>query len=930
MAAQDYTSVVQQLYVSYFGRPADYYGLQNFTTALAALDTKGELKTFAAVSAAMQADKAGTSALSKLVNSFNNSAESNALYGTDNSQVGIGKFVNAIYQNVLGREADISGYNFWVNAITSGALTKANAAAAITQGALDNTSAQGLLDAQTVKNKVAVATAFTTALDTPTEITSYSGDAAAAAARSLLSGVNNATSVTGYQATIDQTISNLGNVVNGQTFAVTAAVDTLAGTSGNDVFNARNVDADGTAASTLNSFDAIDGGAGKDTLNIYTDATHNTDIGANSSIKNVETVNIYNTVAASPATALADASKFVGATALWQIGAAADVTNLQSTTTAGFRSLSTAAAHGVAVVDAATSASIAIDGVVEGSTFNVTTGTAGKLAAVTLSGNAVDGADAGTAVGATNLNVTVGKDVQTLTVNTSVATNLGVTSQGTKLISTIDASASTGAITYADSDTNVRNITTGTGADVVTFVGETVKDDAATTDTDETKSATVTTGAGNDKITVNATTGTGLISIVAGDGNDTVAITARATATLNVDLGAGNDTFVSTVAIGANDKIDAGAGTDMLALNLVGSANVGAFSNFDAFDATALGHALDVEILAQKNTVTEIVASDDVGAGASLINVGAGVSYRVIGDTDVANALTINQKTAGDLTVTLDIDEAEDAATVATDTDAAVVTNATGVKVVFDSSFADEAADATDNIASMTLTATAAKTITVVSGGAEASNVLNIGNGAAVLTTITVTGDSMLTVNGGTGAVKLATIDASAATGGLHTSLATVIDGGTIKLGSGADLIAITGASTVGGVESIQGFEKTAAVSVSTATGDATAKTAAIADADMLSFSGSVATTTTGNAGGDINAKGVLTFTGSGPSTLAAAAGIADTAAETTGEAVVFEYLGNSYVFVQGGATDTLVQLTGITGVTNLVENGTSDHFFLV
>jgi len=191
MAAQEYTGVVQQLYISYFGRPADYYGLQNFTTALNALDTKGEYKTFASVSNALQADKAGTSALSKLVNSFNNSPESNALYGTDNSQIGISKFVAAIYQNVLGREADPSGLSFWVNAITSGGLTKANAAASITAAAMVNTSAQGLLDAKTVTNKLAVATSFTTNLDTTSEINAYSGDVAAASARSLLANVNN-------------------------------------------------------------------------------------------------------------------------------------------------------------------------------------------------------------------------------------------------------------------------------------------------------------------------------------------------------------------------------------------------------------------------------------------------------------------------------------------------------------------------------------------------------------------------------------------------------------------------------------------------------------------------------------------------------------------------------------------------------------------
>lgn len=913
MAAQDYTSVVQQLYVSYFGRPADYYGLQNFA---AALDKMGAPKDFAAVQAAVQADKAGTTALSQLVNSFNSSAESVALYGNDNSQIGIGKFVNAIYQNVLGRDADKSGFDFWVNAINTGELTKANAAAAITQAALTNTSDQGKLDALTVQNKLAVATAFTTALDTPAEITSFSGDAAAAAARSLLLGVNSSTNLTAYQANINDTIDKLGNVVNGTTFSVTTGVDTLAGTSGNDVFNSLNVAADGqTASSTLSAFDSIDGGAGKDTLNVYTDGTTNASIPANATIKNIETVNIFNTGAA--ATGLTDASKYAGVTALWQTGAAANVTNLSATTTAGFHGLN--GAVGVAAVDAAATATIALDKAVEGSTLNVTSGAAGTLATVVVGGTVVDGGDAGSDVGNINLNITGGKDVQTLMVNTAVATNVASTANG-KAVTTIDASASTGAITYADSETTVANIKTGSGNDTVTLVAATVKDDSATT-ADETVNATVNTGAGNDKITVNAS-GNGIVTIVAGDGNDTVNVTGRSSGALNVDLGAGDDTFTSTVAIGANDKIDAGAGTDTLLLNLVGSANVGAFSNFDAFDAKGLAKALDVDILSQKNTVTEIVASADVGVGASLLNVGSGVSYRVTGDTNVANALSLTQKVAGDLTVTLDIDESGDAATsTATSADAAVnATNATGVKVVFDSSFVGASKAAGDNVSALNLTAGAAKTIAVTSGGANAENHLTL-TASDALTSVTVTGASELVIDSVTGATKLATIDASAATGGLTASLADVANGGTIKLGTGADMITITSASTVGAVESISGFEKTAAAAVGS---DATAKAAAIADADVLSFAGTVAAD-----GGQIS-KGVLSFTGAGPSTLADAVGLADGAATVAGSAVVFEYLGNSYVFVQGGATDTLVQLAGITGIKNFAEDGATDHFFIV
>ena len=149
-------------------------------------------------------------------------------------------------------------------------------------------------------------------------------------------------------------------------------------------------------------------------------------------------------------------------------------------------------------------------------------------------------------------------------------------------------------------------------------------------------------------------------------------------------------------------------------------------------------------------------------------------------------------------------------------------------------------------------------------------------------------------------------------------------------MGSGTDKITATVLSTTGGMESVTGLAKTAAVAVSTAAADTLAKDAAIAAADVLVLSGaSVASAATPTGGAVAAGKGVLTFTGAGPATLAAAIDIASLAAETDGEALVFQYLGNSFVFVQG-ETDTVVQLTGVTGVTNFVENGTTDAFFIV
>jgi len=954
MAAQDYFGVVQQLYISYFGRPADPNGLQNFASQLDAMKAPTD---FNALQAAVQADKAGTTALSRLVNTFNNSPESIALYGNDNSQIGVQKFVAAIYQNVLGREADLAGFNFWVSAITSGSLTKANAAAAITQAALVNNTDQGKLDALTVKNKLAVAESFTTALDTPTEIIAYSGDAAAAAARALLQGVNNTTSLTAYQANITATINTMVNVaVPGVTVTLTAGLDSQAGTAGNDTFNALSVKADGTAGSTINNFDVIDGGAGKDTLNIYTDANRmdgatpapiNTTLGANTTISNIETVNIYNANGA--AAGLTDASKFAGVTALWQIGAAAAVTNLASTTTAGFRNTA-AGTIAVGAADAAATATVALDGVGEGQTLNVTSGAAGKLATVTVSGTVTD-TNADKTVTLTNLNITGGKDVQTLTVNSAVAVNLAVTNNG-KAVTTINAAGSTGAITYADSETTVANITTGAAKDNVTIVTATVKDDTATT-ADETVNASVNTGAGDDTIDIKVS-GTGVATVIAGEGNDTVTLTSRGTATLDIQLGAGNDTFTAVAgqAVGANDKVDAGAGTDTLLLNLVGSANVGAFSNFDAFDAAGLAKALDLDILTQKNTVTEVVASADVGTTAALTNVGAGVGFRATADIGVANTLTLSQKTAGAMTVTVDADETGTGdATIDTVGAKVAVTNATSINAVFGTDYlAAVTGEATvgDNVTTLQLSGGAATSVTVNSGGANSDNVLVYADTSTgttgKLATITVTGAQALTLSNTFAATNsgLSTVDASAATGGLDFALAGLANGGKVVLGSGVDAITVTSTSTIGttssGVESIVGFEKTSANAVS-ADASATAKAAAIADADVLVLTGAIvadavfAAAATSFTGGTL-ANGVVTFTGSGPSTLAAAAIIAGDAAETNGEAVVFEYLGNSYVFVQGGATDTLVQLTGVTGVKNFAETSTtgtgSDQFFIV
>jgi hypothetical protein len=202
--ATAYYNAVQQLYIAYFGRPADSGGLANFS---AELSTIGAPTDIASISAAYSTN----ATIRTLVDAFGTSAESNALYTGTTSQ-----FVTAIYTNIFNRGPDQEGLQFWSNAIDHGGLSKGNAALSIMAGALSNTTPQGLLDASAVTNKTTVAGNFTTAVNADGAVDSYKGDAAAATARTMLSAVGSSTDTVAFQATITTTINTLvANTVPG-------------------------------------------------------------------------------------------------------------------------------------------------------------------------------------------------------------------------------------------------------------------------------------------------------------------------------------------------------------------------------------------------------------------------------------------------------------------------------------------------------------------------------------------------------------------------------------------------------------------------------------------------------------------------------------------------------------------------------------------
>ncbi len=195
-AASNYSASVQELYVAYFGRPADPAGLANFENELAAANAPTDILGLAQAYAT-------NPRVTALINSFETSPESIALYGNGSTTA----FVTSIFQNVLGRTPAASGLSFWVDAINGGSLTQGDAALAIMAGAEKNTTAQGVLDAQLINNRLAVADYFTSQVSAQNIVSSYSGHTAAGVARAMLTSVTASTNVTTFNA------SNVGTAI---------------------------------------------------------------------------------------------------------------------------------------------------------------------------------------------------------------------------------------------------------------------------------------------------------------------------------------------------------------------------------------------------------------------------------------------------------------------------------------------------------------------------------------------------------------------------------------------------------------------------------------------------------------------------------------------------------------------------------------------
>ena len=786
----------------------------------------------------------------------------------------------------------------------------------------------------------------------------------------------------------------------------------------------------------------MNGGAGNDTLNIYTSATENNAFPPTASVTGIETVNIYNTDAAHPA-ALADASKFVGVTQLWQHAAAVDVTKLAATTTAGFSKLD-AVGLTVSAADTAATAAIALTSVKGQESDNVASiSVDGKaLSSVTVSGTLADkttqaaaakevftatfaGTDDGdnhilfdgddgfdspagdaTAVatafavynnaraganwvavdngdgtvtftakvagdvddvesgdfyphvnggsetvtitaGAPStqgaalipaaslaLGITLAKDATAGTVNTAVATMLTIDNAAgsTKNLLSVDASASVGAITYTSADDKVASIKTGAGKDVVSLITATLKDNAATTTVDETISAVLESGAGDDTLTV-AVTGTGTTTVDAGEGNDKITLKTSAGEKVTITAGAGNDTVTIQDAAGAprklgsSDVVNGGDGTDTLVMGgttftagdyVILAANATGFeilqfSQAATADASKLSAFTTLKITTDASVLTKVADAQTISTTKDVTATSAGYIAKATGATPAVAATTY----AG----TLNVEASTAGVALTANTSALNLTvsatagTATAASAVADVTLTGDAQTATvtlNSVASKTAgqtaasTADSAATFSLTTSDAPAAGATAAFTNMGALTSLTLTGSGSATIVNGS---KLATVDASGLTGkavfdgvtltnGLtFTGLDTLAE--TVTLSGGKD--AVTTVSTYSKMDTITGLNL-----VATTAATPTLDTAKSDDVTITGYN-----TATSKA----FAKST-TITGS---TLDLA--LVNAAASENNQ-LVFQYGGDTYVYVDRGASDAtandvldsndvLVKLTG-------------------
>ena len=167
---------ILELYTAYFNRASDADGLSFWMDSFEFYLSKGISES---------------QALENIATDMTNAPEYQALYPASLSNVAL---LTQIYRNLLNREPDAKGLAFWANHLDKGSFTPAQAIVQIINGAKNNTTDQGKLDAELISNKNTVSSYFALTLksnDLTTAATAFEN-------------------VTYDKSTIETTTTNLG------------------------------------------------------------------------------------------------------------------------------------------------------------------------------------------------------------------------------------------------------------------------------------------------------------------------------------------------------------------------------------------------------------------------------------------------------------------------------------------------------------------------------------------------------------------------------------------------------------------------------------------------------------------------------------------------------------------------------------------------
>lgn len=554
---------IQQLYVAYFNRPADALGLPFWLA------------------------RANASSLATVANEFANSDEYRATY----KDMTAAEQVNAIYNNLFGRDAEPAGLVYWAGKLLAGTETFGSIALTIAKAAQND-------DRVAIDAKVAASVAFTAALDTTPEIVGYSGDAANAVARTWLSKVVDAetqeaaTAEAALNAVIADAVAAHDDTP-GQLYSLTLGADTLNGTNGKDTFTAADVVAGGSTAPSLSTGDKINGGSGVDTLNITQTAAFALPL--NVTVTNVENVNLITGTTGS-----------VINTTTWAGVEALNVTGV------GAQTVTAAATTDIAVTRNASTNAVVVDG---GKNVTVTeTGAAGG--SVTIGGTT---AAAG--------NVTVASTITTAAIGNAITVNGGKEISVTQVAANpVNAGQSTAGAVVVNGDENTTTVTVVDSKAAAAAAGVVGHVNGAVTIADV--NAGEATAAG--KITTVNLTNFGAATV---DSSALTTLNLAGTGTsVAVTLGLLTTPTVTTLAVNANGLTTTGAVTidnDVTTLNLAGSTSASTIASLVAGGVKTLNISGDAAVTVSAQTaadLTSVVVTNTAGATMSSA-IAAGVTF---------------------------------------------------------------------------------------------------------------------------------------------------------------------------------------------------------------------------------------------------------------------------------------------------------------